>query len=200
MSKSAFYVGTGYGLKKKDLDAIMGEFSISVNLINMIYGQTEWRPTIWLMHGGKGKQYLNLHVNEGYLCLVRKSAWERSDLPDEPLPKRSNIILLEDCPEEPHATANNPHYLDWCDHKPYCTFAEPVGIAAQIALQFGYSELCLLGHNVDGPHFYDNYHASALGDHIVYHEETRLARMAAQEHIEIRNLTKEEDIDWNSLT
>ncbi|MBQ9528199.1 MAG: DUF115 domain-containing protein, partial [Fretibacterium sp.] len=43
--KRCFIIGNGPSLRAEDLDKIKGEYSFACNLIYLIFGQTEWRPT-----------------------------------------------------------------------------------------------------------------------------------------------------------
>ena len=193
MRVPAFFVGTGHTLNRYDLDAIIGQFSVSCNQIHHIFPQTLWRLSVLVMYGGFGAEVLALHLNKEYDLVLREHLHGVFDIYSKQYP---NVAYVGYCPPVPHENSQ------WCSESRYCFqqgVAEPFGVGAQIIWEqdVDYDPLYLLGCDMSGPHFYDRTEVKGQDDLSAAY--TELLRQADLRGRTVINLSKEEHIDWNSI-
>lgn len=148
----AFVVGNGPSLKPDQLDKLIPEVSFGVNRIHLIYPQTRWRPTHWVIMDFSNslfyKEDVNLHSREGYPCYLRSDIcakffeWCVSRFPDvnRTIPHTDNIHILERCN---HIDCERHTSDGW--HEPLCQMGGSVPTAIQLAVQMGYKTIYTIG-------------------------------------------------------
>lgn len=146
-----FVVGNGISLKTTDLDLIMGQPSIACNRINLVYPETQWRPSVYVHPESivPDAEFIMENVNLGTEC------WIGEHYACPPVGKLG-LVDAEHKPNNVHLIKECHHHLQNFDsqddlpdewHLPQlCSFGGSVNMAIQIAVQKGYyDEIILLG-------------------------------------------------------
>jgi len=148
----AFVIGNGPSLKPDQLDLLRNEISFGVNRIHLIYPQTKWRPTYWVLMDFSNSQYykadIDFHSREGYPCYVRSDScakffeWCVPRFPgvDRTIPFTDNINILERCN---HIDCERHTSDGW--HEPLCQMGGSVPSSIQLAVQMGYNPIYTIG-------------------------------------------------------
>jgi len=152
----AFIIGNGPSLKAEQLDRLINEVTFGVNRIHLIYDQTKWRPTNWIIMDFSNslfyKEDIDLHSTQGYQCYLRKDItakyleWCLSVFPDKErtFPHTDNLHILDSCGHVDceRFTADAWH---WDDPAPVCKMGGSVPSAIQMAVRMGYNPIYTIG-------------------------------------------------------
>ena len=149
----AIVVGNGPSLAKVDLERLVGD-TFATNRIHLIYPRTNWRPTYYVRTeppaGDERERFFaecRLHIDSGEQCIF-PSAWK------ETLGEHPNVEYINTCHHFKYGVDNAPSA--W--HLPLvCDFGTVVTVAMQLAVLKGYDEIYLIGCDLTGGHFADNY-------------------------------------------
>ena len=151
----AFVVGNGPSLKAEQLDKLIPEVSFGVNRIHLIYDQTKWRPSHWVMMDFSNSLFyqddIHIHSKEGYPCHLR------SDITAKFLewciraklwPTLENLNVLEKCN---HIDAERKTTDEWHtdEASAVCQMGGSVPSAIQVAVQLGYNPIYTIGMDGD---------------------------------------------------
>ena len=148
----AFIVGNGPSLKAEQLDKLIPEVTFGVNRIHLIYDQTKWRPTHWIIMDFSNslfyKEDIDLHSRQGYECYLRTDIaakfieWCLAKFPDKErvFPHTDNLHILERCN---HIDCDRSPSDEW--HEPICQFGGSVPAAIQVAVEMGYDPIYTIG-------------------------------------------------------
>lgn len=141
-SLDAFQLGTIY--KNKDI-------SFGVNRIHLIYPQTQWRPTYWVIMDFSNSIYykedISLHSNMGYECHLRSDILAKYFewcVKDRMMPAMENLRVLERCN---HIDIERHTSEGW--HEPICQMGGSVPTAIQMAVEMGHNPIYLIGMDGD---------------------------------------------------
>jgi len=155
-----FVVGNGPSLLDTPLDKLIGENSVGLNRIHLMYDKTDWRPTYYVKtdHNphlvNMWAEETMLQINLGIKCYL----WEafRDGLPEdhcnnETLPVGigdfPNVTWIPRCKHHGIPSYSSPHNgraLKW--HLPeICSAYSGIGPAIQVAVLNGATEIYLLG-------------------------------------------------------
>lgn len=150
----AFIIGNGPSLAHTNLDLIKGEVSFATNRIHLIFPMTTWRPTYYvraespyataetLLADLKAifQEGMTSYLNPGF-----REAWH-SLMPFE---HRNNTVnfLPNACEHTLMHHDDKDRPKEW--HDPICAFGSSLHVAMQLAVQMGYTELYLLGCDLD---------------------------------------------------
>lgn len=150
-----FVIGNGPSLNDTPLDALIGEKTVALNRINLIYPHTKWRPTIYcktdhnpyLVDIYNEENILNVEIAE------KSYLWEdfRDGHPDKPfkmmpvgMGSNSKVTWIERCEHHEHLGGSKYCTDTW--HLPrICTAFGGINAAMQIAVLEGATEIYLLG-------------------------------------------------------
>lgn len=157
---SAVIVGNGESLNVTPLARIRYP-TFACNRIHKLYPLTAWRPT-WYVRTEPPAQEdesesffaeCRLHVAAGELCIFPD--WQ------DKLGSPANIEYVKTCHHFKRPVQKAPPA--W--HLPYlCDFGTVVTVAMQIAVLKGFEEICLVGCDLDGGHFTEDYAGSIQTD------------------------------------
>jgi len=143
----AFVVGNGPSLKAEQLNKLIPEVSFGVNRIHLIYDQTKWRPTHWVMMDFSNslfyKEDIHLHSRQGYPCHIRSDIMAKFlewCVRDKNWPTLENMNIVERCS---HIDIERHTADAW--HEPVCQMGGSVPTAIQLAVQMGYSPIYTIG-------------------------------------------------------
>lgn len=143
----AFVVGNGPSLKAEQLDKLIPEVSFGVNRIHLIYDQTKWRPTHWVMVDFSNslfyKEDIQLHSVEGYPCHIRSDITAKFlewCIREKRWPLLENLNIIERCS---HIDIERFTSEGW--HEPYCQMGGSVPLAIQLAVEMGYNPIYTIG-------------------------------------------------------
>ena len=143
----AFVVGNGPSLKVEQLNKLIPEVSFGVNRIRLIYNQTRWRPTHWVMMDFSNslfyKEDIHLHSRQGYPCHIRSDIMAKFlewCVRDKNWPTLENMNIVERCS---HIDIERHTADAW--HEPVCQMGGSVPTAIQLAVQMGYSPIYTIG-------------------------------------------------------
>jgi len=143
----AFVVGNGPSLKAEQLNKLIPEVSFGVNRIHLIYNQTRWRPTHWVMMDFSNslfyKEDIHLHSRQGYPCHIRSDIMAKFlewCVRDKNWPTLENMNIVERCS---HIDIERHTADAW--HEPVCQMGGSVPTAIQLAVQMGYSPIYTIG-------------------------------------------------------
>ena len=151
----AFIIGNGPSLKASDLDLLVDEVSFGINRINLIFDETDWRPTHYVRaetpsvrwkKDGIREDLRSIVSHAGVKCYLRstyKVHWDNL-----------RAVLYRVYP-------STVEYFNRCEHAglhfddlnspekwhlpKLCTFGTSLHTAMQIAVREGYSPIYLLG-------------------------------------------------------
>jgi hypothetical protein len=145
----AYIVGNGKSLTAGDLDLIVGQPSFACNRINLIYGKTKWRPTVYVHPESfaPDMEYIQENIDLGIKCYLG----EYFALPPKgvlTLPDAENITWLNDCHHHLINFDDQECIDEWHMPQP-CTFGGSVNVAMQVAVLLGYDDLILLGCDLE---------------------------------------------------
>lgn len=138
-------VGNGASLTVDQLDMLDGVTSIACNRINLIYPLTPWRPTIYLHPESIAPDlpYIRENIDLGIECWLgehyAKPPVGVMDLEDAP-----NIHWIKDCHHHLY-NYDDPEALDEWHLPQLCSFGGSVNMAMQLAVRKGFTELILIG-------------------------------------------------------
>ena len=150
--KRCFIIGNGPSLCASDLDKLREEYTFAANRIYEIFGQTDWRPTYYLMVDIDAihEMYENLNKYDlGHMFIrldVKDMQDEKKNL-DYPIEKMTRIILDNDNFFKVYDNVWNERssYIceDISDHfsNGYTVTFESI----QLAIYMGFTEIYLLG-------------------------------------------------------
>lgn len=154
-----FCIGNGPSLAKMNLDLLLGEKTVALNRIHLAYPSTDWRPTVYIKtdHNhrllGVYNEENKLNVNES----SKSYLWDgfRCGLPN----RHPNHIVcptgMGNHPKVTWVTRCEHHYWwyysredkranEW--HLPeLCTAYSGIGVAMQVAVLEGATEIYLIG-------------------------------------------------------
>lgn len=151
-----FVLGNGSSLAKMNLDLLQGEKTVAINRINLVYDKFAWRPTIYCK--SDHNPYLADVYNEENILNVSVSEksylWEDFKDGDSGTPHRKLPVGMGDHPKvtwikrcKHHYYAANNHMKrtqSW--HLPeICTALSGIGVAMQVAVLEGATEIYLIG-------------------------------------------------------
>ena len=148
----AWIVGNGESLTAKDLDTLYanGETSFACGRINLMYNKTRWRPDYYVQ--AEKETYKDRQMRSDFRDIIANGTHcyiEQGMVGFITPPTRTHgsfeLISLcrDDCPT-------------W--HLPeLCFNTSSLHVAMQIATNLGYSPLYLLGVDIEGEHFSDDY-------------------------------------------
>jgi len=168
-----FVIGNGPSLNNTPLDGLIGENTIAMNRIHLIYDRVKWRPTIYVKIDYNPhlkdvwQENVLLHLRMGIPCYL----WAplRDGLPEG---HPNHDILKSGVGEWPNAV-----WVPHCEHAPYrgdnvkavkewhlpeiCTALSKISAAMQIAVLNGATSIYLVGCDIkltDGnDHFKEDY-------------------------------------------
>lgn len=152
MSSRAFIIGNGPSLKSDQLDKLIDEVTFGVNRIHLIYDQTSWRPTQWVMMDFSNslhfKEDIDFHSRQGYNCYVRRDIaakffeWILPNFPDNgrTYPVIDHLNIIERCS---HIDSERFTAAAW--HDPVCQMGGSVPTAIQMAAKWGHNPIYLIG-------------------------------------------------------
>lgn len=170
-----FVVGHGPSLTVEQLNMIRGYPSVGLNRINLFYGKTDWRPTIYVKtdHNPRLVDVYNeeniLNVGE---CLEKAYLWEEFKHGDPEKPHRFLPRGMGDNPKVTWVKRCKHHYYYADDHMhnsqywhlpEICTAYSGISPAMQIAFLNGATEIYLIGcdlgygRGLKKDHFSDDY-------------------------------------------
>jgi hypothetical protein len=145
----AWIVGNGISLKKTPLFLLDQEDTVyGMNLIDLAYGWTTWRPTYYVKHewedGERGTLSMIRHAEMGIPCYLNPAMSDR-------IAQRVKGVWPP--PIRPINThCSHAHSNHKRGHKPerwhlptLCCYASTVNVAAQIAVLEGHDELIFIG-------------------------------------------------------
>ena len=143
----AFVVGNGPSLKAAQLDKLIPEVSFWVNRIHLIYDQTKWRPTHWVMMDMSNslfyKEDIDIHSRVGYPCHIRSDITAKFlewCIRNKRWPKMENLNIIERCS---HIDIERHTADAW--HDPICQMGGSVPVSIQLAVQMGYNPIYTIG-------------------------------------------------------
>src|SRR5690349_2250826 len=194
-------VGNGASLSVDQLNLITGIPSIACNRINLIYPQTDWRPTIYVHPESFAPDlpFIRENVEMEIECWLgehfAKPPVGTMDLDDAP-----NIHWIKECH---HWLENFDSQNDLPDewHLPQlCSFGGSVNVAMQIAVRKGATEIILIGCDLEykngkGSHFSKDYEHG--GEQPAFYQ----SRNALYGHIQALNTIHRKKLNvkvWNA--
>lgn len=158
--KIAYVIGNGPSLTPAVLDGLIGKNTFAVNRIHLIYDKTDWRPTYYVRteppnpedyDSGEFFRECKLHIDAGEQCIFPN--WERE------LGQHENVEYINTCHHVKYGVENAPS----CWHLPMvCDFGTVVTAAMQIAVLKNYDKIVLVGCDLVGGHFTDDYGPSKI--------------------------------------
>ena len=157
----AFVVGNGPSLDAFQLGMIHKnkEVSFGVNRIHLIYPQTVWRPTYWVIMDFSNSLFyredIALHSALGYECHVRNDILAKYlewCIKHKNLPFMDNLRILERCN---HIDSERRTSEGW--HEPLCQMGGSVPAAIQMAVEMGHNPIYLIGCDGGPDHFDPKY-------------------------------------------
>lgn len=148
----AFIIGNGPSLNVSTLERLKGEVCFGVNRIHLIYPQTSWRPTYWLLMDLDGKNTymtdIQLNAEMGYPCYVRVdifarwlSGWIGAKTPEEIADVLSRVTTVDDVN---YINTESVRLRDPLEDGKY-NQGGSVGGALQLALAWGYDPVYMVG-------------------------------------------------------
>lgn len=134
-------VGNGKSLTTKQLD-IIDVPSIACNRINLVYPETNWRPTVYVHPESLAPdlKFIQENVDMGIECYLGEHFKE--------LPDAKNIRWIKDCHHHLHKF-DSPEVPDEWHLPQLCSFGGSVNVAMQVAVMKGYDELILIGCDLE---------------------------------------------------
>lgn len=157
MSKDRiFLVGNGPSLKHTPLELLKGEDTMGMNAIDLIYGQTTWRP----------KYYYCIDVNENdkhWKDAIKSNLnCEKVFLWDgwKNLFQGKNIEWIHHCQKHHFYSLEHPKRMNEWHLPTLCTAIGSMSAMMQLSVLMGYKAIYLIGCDLfDGPahHFRDDY-------------------------------------------
>ncbi len=167
-----FVLGNGPSLNDTPLDKLIGEKTIGMNRIHLIYDKTEWRPTVYMKIDYNPYlkdvwQYsVKLHLDMGIKCYLWEALKDghpeghpNYDILDSGVGDYPNAVWVPRC-ETNYSWNNSKVVKSW--HLPsICTNLSTISAAMQIAVLEGATEIYLLGCDLgitkEKNHFVDDY-------------------------------------------
>jgi hypothetical protein len=135
-------VGNGTSLSVEQLNLIhqAGIPSIACNRINLIYPETDWRPTFYVHPESLAPDvpYIQENVDTGMECYVGEHFLKHG------LRAAPNVKWIKDCHHHLLPFHSDELPDEWHMPQP-CTFGGSVNFAMQIAVQKGFDDLILIG-------------------------------------------------------
>lgn len=141
--KRIFIVGNGPSINSTPLEKLIGEYSIAMNRISLIYERTKWRPSFFVCTTTNIK-YPDWHkdimhtINLGVVTF----AWD--ELRDY-IKQRDNVYFINCTNGE--QTTPYPSLNWWSDDisKRVCKYGTSMLVAFQLAFYMGFKEIYILG-------------------------------------------------------
>lgn len=168
-----FVLGNGPSLNDTPLDKLIGENTIGMNRIHLMYDKTEWRPTIYMKIDynpylkDEWMYNVNLHLDMGIKCYLWEALRDgfpeghpNHDILPEGVGEHENAVWVPHCEHKWYHYDNVKAVKEW--HLPeICTAYSTISVAMQIAVLEGADEIYLLGCDLgltEGEHhFTDDY-------------------------------------------
>ena len=145
----AFVIGNGPSLKPPQLEKIHQneDVSFGVNRIHLIYPQTKWRPTYFVMMDFSNsllyREDIALHSLLGYECHLRSDILAKYlewCVKHRDMPVMHNLRVLERCN---HIDCERRTSDGW--HEPICQMGGSVPSAIQMAVEMGHNPIYTVG-------------------------------------------------------
>ncbi len=138
-----FVVGNGPSLSRTPLDLLIGEYSIAMNRISLIYDKTHWRPSIFMctttnIAREEWRQDILKTIDLGITSFV----WEKLE---SFVGERENVHYIN-CTHGSEVT--DIPLLDWWSYdisERVCKFGTSMLVALQIVVYLGFEEIYILG-------------------------------------------------------
>ena len=149
----AFVIGNGPSLKAKQLDLLDQNdcITFAVNRIHLIYDQTRWRPTHWVMMDFSNslhyREDIHYHAEQRYELHIRSDILAKYFewcVRDRRMPIFGHLNVVDRCN---HIDIERFTSDAW--HDPVCQMGGSVPTAIQLAVQMGYEQLYLIGMDGD---------------------------------------------------
>lgn len=157
-------IGNGPSLKAEQLDKLKDEVTFGVNRIHLIYNQTKWRPTYWVMQDFSNshlyREDVDFHSRQGYDCYIRSDIMAKflewcmprfAMRDDRVIPATEymsvitqHLFVIERCN---HIDCERFTSDGW--HEPLCQMGGSVPSAIQIAVWMDYNPIYLIGMDGD---------------------------------------------------
>lgn len=144
-------MGNGPSLKVEQLNKLIPEVSFGVNRIHLIYDQTKWRPTHWVMMDFSNSLFyqddIRVHSTEGYPCHIRSDITAKFlewCIRKKHWPFMENLNIVERCS---HIDCERHTSDGW--HEPVCQMGGSVPTAIQLAVQMGHKTIYTIGMDGD---------------------------------------------------
>lgn len=148
-----FLVGNGASLRHTNLDLLIGQPSMAVNKIHLIYPETRWRPTHYVKvdysvfdpeHPDDWKAEIMQHVERDEHCLLWDAFYKGADKHD------GNYEWISNGIGDFHF---NVRFIPRCEHHyllkgawhPVCTGLNSILTMAIWAVELGFDEIVLVG-------------------------------------------------------
>jgi len=184
----AWIIGNGESLGKTPLDKLAGEVTFSTGRINLLLKEIDWRPTNYVLAeeaGVRDEPRIRRDLRE--IALKVNACYFQAGLIGLTQVPHPNC-LFEFFTTCQHANTGPPE--TW--HLPeLCAYGSSVHVALQIATLQGYSPLYLLGCDLVGGHFADNYGESLVQTNLWRHAH----EIAHRSNPEIYNATIGGDLE-----
>ena len=154
----AFVIGNGPSLTSDQLDLIHKneDVSFGVNRIHLIYPETKWRPTNWVIMDFSNsifyKEDIEFHSRQGYPCYLRNdiaAKYIEGCIPIFPnkervTPLTDNLYIIDSCG---HIDSERFTSDGWHEDDPaiICKMGGSVPAAIQMAVKWGHNPIYLIG-------------------------------------------------------
>lgn len=199
----AFVIGNGPSLKAHlkagHFDLLKGERAYACNRIQLLYEDTDWRPTHWVLFDRSKSTHstpdISYHLQQGYECLVR------ADIPrgGEAIYWSKNFPNFEPHPECDHIDVERNPTNEW--HFPmFCKMGGSVYVAIQWAVKDGCDQIYVIGCDLGikpnsvnhfSPHYIDKdshgVKSAKLANANLRHAHTVCAQECKKRGVEIYN-------------
>ena len=142
----AFFIGNGPSLKPEYLDLLQDEITFGCNNIQLLYPDTDWRPTYYLFtdaYGNPGwEEQLKWHLDQPYPTYTRKALANWAEVKEEDYPR---LHIFADCP---HIRLEDLDRMAWHLDDGMCIFGGPVNVAAQLCFLKNIPTMYLIGCDI----------------------------------------------------
>lgn len=143
----AFLIGNGPSLDETPLHLLDDKICLAMNNIDMLYDETDWRPTYYLQVNEsppeKTVESTRYHVSEGYQCFIAEDL--RNQLPDGDAVTYLNRIYPDEDVYE--AVTRGDYKQVWSEDvsERVYLYKTSMYVAVQLASYMGFDELYFLG-------------------------------------------------------
>jgi len=154
----AFVIGNGPSLKDTPLDLLRGEVTYACGRINLIYPYTQWRPTYYVL--AERLEQIDETATRHDLRQIIGQNETFSYIQSGVVGLAPSLHYLHAFTTCLCALKRNPPKT-W--HLPeLCSFGSSLHVALQLASLHRYDPIYLVGCDLDGEHFAENYGPSAI--------------------------------------